>query len=45
VVAVEELLRVAVAEAQGQFGNPQEAECLPMEVVTRTLVKAMDDGH
>jgi hypothetical protein len=29
-----------VAEAQGQFGNPEEVEHLPLEAVTRRLVKA-----
>jgi hypothetical protein len=28
-----------VAEAQGQFGNPEEEECLPLETVTKGLVK------
>jgi hypothetical protein len=28
-------LRVAVAEAQEQFGNPEEGECLPLEAWKR----------
>jgi hypothetical protein len=28
-----------VAEARGQFGNPKEEELLPLERVTRKLVK------
>jgi hypothetical protein len=31
--------RVDVAEAQGQFGNPEEGERSPLEAVTRGLVK------
>lgn len=33
-------LTVAVAEARGQFGNQKEEERLPLEVVTRGLMKA-----
>jgi hypothetical protein len=32
-------LRVAVAEARGQFGNPGEGEHLPLEAVNKGLVK------
>jgi hypothetical protein len=32
-------LRVAVAEAQGQFGNPEEGKNPPLEAVNRGLVK------
>jgi hypothetical protein len=28
-----------VAEARGKFGNPEEGECLPLEAVTRRMVK------
>jgi hypothetical protein len=31
--------RVGVAEARGQFGNPEEVERPPLEAVTRGLVK------
>jgi hypothetical protein len=31
--------RVAVAEVWGQFGNPEEGECPPLETITRRLVK------
>jgi hypothetical protein len=29
-----------VIEAQGQFGNPEEGECPPLEAVTRGPVEA-----
>jgi hypothetical protein len=32
-------LRVAAAEARGHFENPEEAESLPVEAVTRRLMK------
>jgi hypothetical protein len=32
-------LRVVVAEAQGQFENPEEGKCPPLEAVTRRLVR------
>jgi hypothetical protein len=32
------MLRIFVAEARGQFGNPEEGD-LPLEAVTRGLVK------
>jgi hypothetical protein len=31
-------LRIAVAEALGQFGNPEEGERLPLEAVARGLI-------
>jgi hypothetical protein len=31
--------RLAVAEARRQLGKPEEEERLPLEAVTRTLVK------
>jgi hypothetical protein len=31
--------RVAVAEAQRQFDNPEEGGCPPLEAITRRLVK------
>jgi hypothetical protein len=33
------LLRIAVAEACGQFENKQEGECLQLEAVTRGQMK------
>jgi hypothetical protein len=36
-------IKKLVAEAQGQFGNPEEGECMPMEAVTRRLVKTQQD--
>jgi hypothetical protein len=35
-----ELAGNVVAEAQGEFGNPEERERPPLEVVTTGLVKA-----
>jgi hypothetical protein len=32
-------VKMLVAEAQGQFGNPEEGERPPLEAVTRKLVK------
>jgi hypothetical protein len=32
------------AVAQGQFGKPEEGECLPLEAVTRKLVKTEQAG-
>jgi hypothetical protein len=32
-------VRIAVAEDGGQFGNPEKREHLPLEVITRELVK------
>jgi hypothetical protein len=29
-----------LAEAQGQFGNPEEGECLQLEALTREPMKA-----
>jgi hypothetical protein len=31
--------RIAVADARGQFGNPEKGERLPLEAFTRRLVK------
>jgi hypothetical protein len=28
-----------VAQAQGEFWNPDEVECLPLETITKGLVK------
>jgi hypothetical protein len=36
--------RVAVAEASGRFGKPKKEERLPMETVTRGLVKSVTKG-
>jgi hypothetical protein len=38
-------LRVAVAEAQGQFGNPEEIKRLLLEAVARGLVKYMTQDN
>jgi hypothetical protein len=36
--------RVAVAEAQHQFGNPEERKLPPLDAVTRELVKRQQTG-
>jgi hypothetical protein len=33
-----------VAKARGQFGNPEEGESLPLEAVTRELVKTVTEN-
>jgi hypothetical protein len=35
--------KVAVAEAQGQFRNPEEGERQPLETVTRRLEKTVTE--
>jgi hypothetical protein len=35
--------RISVAEVLGQFGNPEEGECPPLEAVTKKLVKAVTE--
>jgi hypothetical protein len=30
---------MAVVEAQGQFGHPEEGECLPLEAIIRGLLE------
>jgi hypothetical protein len=37
-------LRVAVAEAQGQFGNWEEEDRPPLEAISRSLVKIMAEN-
>jgi hypothetical protein len=32
-----------VAEARGQFGNPEERKCPPLEAITRGLAKRPAD--
>jgi hypothetical protein len=32
-----------MAEAQGQFGKPEEGECQPLEAVTKSLVKTLNE--
>jgi hypothetical protein len=39
VIVVWEYLRIVVSEAQRQFGNPEEEGHVPLEVVTRELMK------
>jgi hypothetical protein len=39
VVVVFRYLRIVVVEARRKFGNPEEEERLPLEPVTRRLVK------
>jgi hypothetical protein len=34
-----------VAEAWGQYGNPEKGECLPLEAITRGVVKTADWGN
>jgi hypothetical protein len=36
---VEVICGIAVVEAQEQFGNPEEWDRLPLEAITRELVK------
>jgi hypothetical protein len=36
-------LRVAVAQTSGQFGNPEDGHCPPLEAVISRLVKTMTE--
>jgi hypothetical protein len=35
--------RISVAEARGQFGNPEEGECPPLEAVAKRLIKTVTE--